>query len=615
MQPQSSPPPLPGHLVLDEAAAFLRRFVVFPSAACADACALWAAHTHVVNAFTVSPRLAFLSTEPGSGKTHAMERVGSLCHDYTQEADPTAPALTAMLSQRQPTIGIDEVDTIFGTHGGSAKSSLRSILNAGYRAGASVTRRHGGGYQQDSVYGPVMLAGLGILPSALLTRCVTIRMRPKRPEESAENFIPRVHGPIAPAIGEALGSWARSVALDLAGAWPEMPPGVDNRAAEIWEPLLAIAEQAGESWPRRAFAACLEMTRGAESEPAKSPGQRLLEDLRSVWKNSDGNLPSAELVRRLFALEGSPWRALWPDSAAPRELAALLSPFGVRVSKIRVGDRTAQGYRLADLQAVWPEVPALPAAPADVPDDDSDGTPLTPADVLGSVVPDVPEPARELVSAPPEHKEQPEQPEREADRRAGRGREVKIGYARVSTDDQHPEAQADRLRADGCEKVYTDTGVSGRKASRPQWDACLADLRRDDVLVIVRLDRAGRSVRNLIDVVGVLRERGVHLRVLDQAIDTSTAMGYFFFVVLSALAQMEADLIRERTLDGLAAARARGRQGGRKCKLSPAQGAEVKRLYDERRLTVQEIGELFGLSRRGVYDYVRGAQKTASKPA
>jgi DNA invertase Pin-like site-specific DNA recombinase len=181
---------------------------------------------------------------------------------------------------------------------------------------------------------------------------------------------------------------------------------------------------------------------------------------------------------------------------------------------------------------------------------------------------------------------------------------AKIGYARVSTDDQHPEAQADRLTADGCEIIFTDKGVSGRKASRPEWDRCLAYLRPGDTLVIIRLDRMGRSVRNLIDVANSLHDREISLRALDQAIDTSTPAGRFFFNVLAALAEMEADIIRERTMDGLAAARSRGRTGGRKAKFSGSQAAAMLEMYDARVKTVSEIAEIFGTSRRTVYDYI-----------
>lgn len=180
---------------------------------------------------------------------------------------------------------------------------------------------------------------------------------------------------------------------------------------------------------------------------------------------------------------------------------------------------------------------------------------------------------------------------------------MRIGYERVSTLDQHPEAQGDRLRADGCERIYTDHGESGRKASRPEWDKCLADLRQDDALVVVRLDRMGRSVRNLIQVADALRERGVNLRVLDQSIDTSTPAGRFFFHVLASLAEMEADILRERTMDGLQAARARGRVGGGKPKLSPVQVREVRKMFAAGRRPA-EILALFPISRATLYRIV-----------
>ena len=185
----------------------------------------------------------------------------------------------------------------------------------------------------------------------------------------------------------------------------------------------------------------------------------------------------------------------------------------------------------------------------------------------------------------------------------------RIGYVRVSTNDQHPEAQSLRLMAAGCEPehIYTDSGVSGKLASRPQWDACLKALRHGDTLVTVKLDRIGRSLKNLIEVTRALQERGIDLVVLDQNLDTSTATGKLIFHVLGAIAEFERDLIRERTMDGLAAARARGRVGGAQPKLSASQKRRARAMYDEvgsdgkRRYTVEEIGNTFRVSRQTIY--------------
>jgi len=181
---------------------------------------------------------------------------------------------------------------------------------------------------------------------------------------------------------------------------------------------------------------------------------------------------------------------------------------------------------------------------------------------------------------------------------------ARIGYARVSTRDQRPEAQEERLREAGCARVFTDHGASGTRASRPEWDRCLERLEPGDTLVCVKLDRIGRSVRNLVDVMADLGRRDVDLVVLDQAIDTSTPGGRLVFHVLAAIAEFERELIVERTRDGLAATPARGRNGGRKHRLTPEQVATAKRLRADGH-SVREIGVLLGngrpVSRQTVY--------------
>ena len=184
---------------------------------------------------------------------------------------------------------------------------------------------------------------------------------------------------------------------------------------------------------------------------------------------------------------------------------------------------------------------------------------------------------------------------------------ARIGYARVSTNDQHPEAQADLLTAAGCARIFTDQGVSGKLAARPQWDACLDHLRRGDVLVITKLDRAGRSVKHLVDVGLSLRDRGIDLVVIQQGIDTTTAAGRLMFHVLAAIAEFEADLVSERTKDGLSAARTRGRVGGRKRKMDARQVNVARGMLAEHddnglsRYTGQQVADTFGVSRATLY--------------
>ncbi len=175
-----------------------------------------------------------------------------------------------------------------------------------------------------------------------------------------------------------------------------------------------------------------------------------------------------------------------------------------------------------------------------------------------------------------------------------------LGYARVSTLEQNPDLQEDELTAAGCWKVWTDHG-SGALDRRPQLDAVLEQLRRGDTLVVWRLDRLGRSLRHLIEVVTGLDERGVGFRSLRESIDTTTAGGRLVFHLFGALAQFEREITRDRTVAGLTAARARGRVGGRPSKLSVEQVRQARKMDDARELTVEQIGAVLGVSRTSIY--------------
>lgn len=175
----------------------------------------------------------------------------------------------------------------------------------------------------------------------------------------------------------------------------------------------------------------------------------------------------------------------------------------------------------------------------------------------------------------------------------------RIGYGRISTSDQNASSQQDALISAKVDKVFVDT-FTGTKASRPELDKLREQLRSGDTLVITRLDRLGRSAKDLLTIVGELETLGVQLEVLEQSIDTSTPEGKLFFTMVAAFAEFERELMRSRTMDGLAAARARGRFGGRKPKLSEKQIEKAKKLYSDG-TNVQDIARILGVSRPTVY--------------
>lgn len=180
-----------------------------------------------------------------------------------------------------------------------------------------------------------------------------------------------------------------------------------------------------------------------------------------------------------------------------------------------------------------------------------------------------------------------------------------VGYARVSTTDQDPALQVQALAAAGCERTFIDR-ASGVLTQRPELDAALAYLREGDTLVVWRLDRLGRSLRHLLDVVSQMGGRGVGFRSLTEALDTETSSGRLLFAIVAAIAEFERDLIRERTQAGLAAARARGHRGGRKPLMTATKLALARRMHDEG-VAASEIAHTLGVSRPTVYRHLQKA--------
>jgi hypothetical protein len=353
-----------GHGVLDELHRFLGRFVAYPSPHARVAHTLWIAHAHLMDAWESTPRIAFLSPEPASGKTRALELTELLVPRPVEAVNVTPAYLFRKVGDESgpPTILYHEIDTVFGP---KAKESeeIRGLLNAGHRRGAvagrCVVRGKTVTTEEIPAYCAVALAGLGGLPDTILSRAIHVRMRRRAPGERVDAYRRRVHAPEGHAIRDRLAGWCDTVRDALKGAWPAMPDGVEDRDSDLWEPLLAVADAAGGAWPECARAACVALV--AESrESTPSLGIRLLGDLREVFGDSD-LMATEGILSALHALDEAPWAELVAGKPLnARGLAQRLRQYGVARKNVRIGDTVTKGYAREDLADAWSRY--LPAA-------------------------------------------------------------------------------------------------------------------------------------------------------------------------------------------------------------------------------------------------------------
>jgi len=345
-----------GAAALDDARAFIARFCALPVEHAYTAVTLWAAHAWALDAFDSTPRLAFLSPEPGSGKTRALEILTLLVPWPMHAVNATPAALFRSVADpaSRRTILFDEIDTIFGPKA-KDHEELRGLLNAGHRRSGVAYRCVGEGTRQEvaafPAYAAVALAGLGQLPDTILTRSVVIRMRRRAPHEHVEPYRARIHEPEGRKLGQQLGDWAATVADGMAGSWPHMPPGVTDRPADVWEPLLAVADAAGGPWPGRARAACTWLVRD-NADRGISLGIRLLADLRGIF-GDERAMTTGDILTRLHELDTAPWDDIKGAPLDARGLSRLLGAYDVEPVKVKVNGRSLQGYRADQLADAW----------------------------------------------------------------------------------------------------------------------------------------------------------------------------------------------------------------------------------------------------------------------
>jgi hypothetical protein len=349
-EPTALDPPPEVELVLNRVAAFVRRFVAFGSEHQLIAVVLWIAHTHAFDAAECSPRLAIQSPEKQSGKTRLLEVLELTTHEPRQVVNMSEAALFRVIDAGAPTVLWDEIDAVFGPKARD-REDLRAMLNAGYRKGATVDRCVGERSKIEvkpfSVFCPVALAGLGLLPDTVQDRSIVIRLRRRRTDEPVEKLRRRRIEPEAAELRAHLEAVFEPLAETLADLDPELPPGLPDRAEDVWEPLLGIADVAGGSfWPRAARAAATNLTLEERNDDG-SLTVRLLGDIRTVLAY-DKAIASQELCGRLAAIEESPWGAWHNKPIEGRGLASLLRHHGIKPRQLWIGGENVRGYRADD---------------------------------------------------------------------------------------------------------------------------------------------------------------------------------------------------------------------------------------------------------------------------
>jgi hypothetical protein len=355
-------PPIPtaqamdGAGLLAELRAAFGRYVVFPSPQAADAVTLWTAASHAQPAWEHAPRLAVVSPLKRCGKSRLLDVVAETCHAPLITINATIAAVVRSIGADPPTLLVDEADTLWGTRKqADTNEDLRGLLNAGHQRNRpmlrwDVTSRTA---EQLDTFAMALLAAIGELPDTIMDRAVVIRMRRRAPGEQVQPYRTRRDAPPLHDLRESLSGWARQHLHELQHAAPAMP--LEDRAADTWEPLIAIADLAGGDWPARARAAAATMTQAeAQQEEDTAASVRLLADLRQIFTDAEA-LYTSTLLSALHQLEDAPWADWYGHPLTTRDLAKLLRPYQVESKNVREHGtgQPRKGYASTDLHDAW----------------------------------------------------------------------------------------------------------------------------------------------------------------------------------------------------------------------------------------------------------------------
>lgn len=341
---------LDGSELLGELHAALTRYVVLPTPEAADAIVLWVTASHAVQAWNCAPRLDITSPVKRCGKSRLLDIIEATCHDPLLTVNISPAALVRSIGADPPTLLLDEADTVFGPKAADSNEDLRGILNAGHSRNRPYIRWDMLGRKPEScpTFAMAALAGIGTLPDTITDRAVTVKMRRRAPGEVVDRYRDRRDGAPLKELGARLGAWVRAHLGELSEAEPDMP--VEDRAADTWEPLIAIGDQAGGDWPARARKAAVALT--ADDDTDTTYGARLLADLRDVFADADA-MHGAAVLDALHKIEESPWGDYYGKPLTPRDLAKLLRPYGVSSTDVKIDGVNRKGYRRDRLHDSW----------------------------------------------------------------------------------------------------------------------------------------------------------------------------------------------------------------------------------------------------------------------
>lgn len=386
-----APWPGEGSDLLHQVRDALARYVVLPSPEAATGVVLWIAATHAVPSWGHAPRLVIRAPEKRCGKSRLLDLVEGMCHRplMTVNASPSAVYRSIGLAPDDPpTLLLDEADSVFGPKAGD-NEDLRGLLNAGHQRGRPAIRYDAGTRKVERIdtFAMAALAGIGAMPDTIEDRALVIRMRRRAPGETVAPYRVRRDGPALRDLRARLNQWARANAADLANAVPALP--VEDRAADTWEPLIAIADLAAGPWPALARHAALVLTEAKEASSNLTIQVRLLADCRTAFGDAEA-LPTADLLERLKADPEAPWITHGHNGLTPMRLGNLLREFDISSRNLRLPTGQAKGYSRGDFIDAWnrycPQLhdpkPSQPSRPSRS-DNSAGQTPILPGTACG----------------------------------------------------------------------------------------------------------------------------------------------------------------------------------------------------------------------------------------